>query len=138
MIANKQRKIQRRLTTKMARFVDAYDGNATEAARKAGYKQPKSQGQRLLTNVDIEGAIRRREEKRNAPLIADRRERQMFWTEGMRNTKLSMSERIKHSELLGRSEADFTDRKQVDIGIVGLEEALDAAEGTGRPPIKEQ
>ena len=50
------------LTDKQRRFVDEYmsDLNATQAAIRAGYseKTARSQGQRLLTNVDIAAAIR--------------------------------------------------------------------------------
>jgi phage terminase small subunit len=49
------------LTPMRQRFVDAYltNPNATQAAIKAGYseKTARSQGQRLLTNVDIKAAI---------------------------------------------------------------------------------
>jgi phage terminase small subunit len=51
----------RKISPKAARFVDAYivSLNATSAAKEAGYsaKTAKSQGQRLLTNVDIAAAI---------------------------------------------------------------------------------
>ena len=51
-----------KLTAKQARFKDEYliDNNATQAAIRAGYskKTAKSQGQRLLTNVDIAAAIK--------------------------------------------------------------------------------
>jgi phage terminase small subunit len=49
------------LTAKQERFVEEYliDLNATQAAIRAGYSErtAKSQGQRLLTNVDIAAAI---------------------------------------------------------------------------------
>ncbi|MEN9060016.1 terminase small subunit [Ponticoccus litoralis] len=49
------------LTAKQARFVEEYliDLNATQAAIRAGYsaRTAKSQGQRLLTNVDVERAL---------------------------------------------------------------------------------
>lgn len=46
-------------------FIASYNGNATEAAKLAGYseKTARSQGQRLLTNVDIAAAIKAKEEK---------------------------------------------------------------------------
>jgi phage terminase small subunit len=54
-----------KLTDKHARFVAEYliDANATQAAIRAGYSQKtaRQQGQRLLTNVDIKAAIRRRQ-----------------------------------------------------------------------------
>jgi hypothetical protein len=49
------------LTYRQRLFVAAYlgaaGGNATEAARMAGYRCPKQQGHRLLTNVDIMAAV---------------------------------------------------------------------------------
>lgn len=50
-----------KLTAKQARFVEEYliDLNATQAAKRAGYseKTARAQGNRLLTNVDVEHAI---------------------------------------------------------------------------------
>ena len=56
------------LTTKQKKFIQAYKsngGNATKAAISAGYskKTARSQGQRLLTNVDIKKALGLEEEK---------------------------------------------------------------------------
>lgn len=51
-----------KLTLKQQLFVEAYlgaaKGNATEAARLAGYRQPQSQGPRLLQNVEISSRVR--------------------------------------------------------------------------------
>ena len=56
-----------KLNERQKRFVQEYlvDLNATAAAKRAGYSQrtAKSQGQRLLTNVDIQAAIQKRQEK---------------------------------------------------------------------------
>ena len=56
-----------KLTPKQERFVNEYlvDLNATAAAKRAGdsEKTAKSQGQRLLTNVDIQAAIQKRRAK---------------------------------------------------------------------------
>lgn len=50
------------ITTKRRVFIDEYlkCWNATEAARKAGYKKPRRQGSRLLSFVDIKEEIQRR------------------------------------------------------------------------------
>lgn len=51
------------LSHKQRRFVDAYLANgfnATRAAETAQYKQPHSQGPRLLENVGVDAAIRER------------------------------------------------------------------------------
>ena len=70
--------MSRKLTAKQARFKDEYliDNNATQAAIRAGYskKTAKSQGQRLLTNVDIAAAIKAGQKdiaKRNGLTIDD-------------------------------------------------------------------
>lgn len=59
----------KKLTAKAERFVEEYpiDLNATQAAIRAGYskKTARSQGQRLLTNVDIVAAIQKALEKRS-------------------------------------------------------------------------
>jgi len=75
----------RKLTVKQQRFVDFYDGNATEAAQKAGYKGNnatlRNVGAENLTKPYIRRAIRAREKKRNKPHIATREERQQFWSD---------------------------------------------------------
>ena len=55
-----------KLNLRQSKFVDEYiiSGNATQSAKNAGYseKTAKSQGQRLLTNVDVSRAIKERTE----------------------------------------------------------------------------
>ena len=57
-----------KMTAKQMRFCDEYlvDLNATQAAIRAGYseKTARSQGQRLLTNVDIQKEIEKRKTDR--------------------------------------------------------------------------
>ena len=103
------------LSSKQKKFVQAYMGNATEAAIKAGYseKTARSQGQRLLTKADIKQAIQKREEKQTSAVIATREQRQEFWTKIMYDNEADMKDRLKSSELLGRSQADFTEKLEV-------------------------
>lgn len=100
------------LTARQRAFVAAYDGNATEAAIKAGYskKTAYSIGQENLKKPEIAQAIREREEKNSAPLIAGREERQRFWTAMMRDAEADPKARLKASELLGKAAGDFLDR----------------------------
>ncbi len=99
------------LTTKMQRFAEAYDGNGTEAARAAGYTGSVNvlaqTSRRLLRDDRVVTAIKSREKKEVAPLIASRQERQAFWTAVMKDSVTDMSNRLKASELLGRSCGDF-------------------------------
>jgi len=101
------------LTVKQQRFVDFFDGNATDAARKAGYKSAELSGLRNIRNVRIAKAIKKREKKRNRKKIATREERQQLWTEFARNEDVAIRDRLKALELLGRSECDFIDKKEI-------------------------
>ena len=87
------------LTTKQKRFIECFDGNATEAARQAGYspRTVRTVGCENMTKPDIVAAIREREEKRVNSLILSREERQIFWSnvvrdpdEDMKNLRLEL------------------------------------------------
>lgn len=71
-------------------FADYYIecGNATESARRAGYKQPKQQGSRLLTNVDISAYIAERVKPTEEKRIATGDEIMQFFTSVMRGEVL--------------------------------------------------
>ena len=105
--------------------VDAYDGNATNAARAAGYtgnyQTLRRMGADNMAIPAIAAAIKARQEARQAgpraKRIATREERQAFWTESMLDTSQKLGDRLKAAELLGRSEADFTDKLQVDARV---------------------
>jgi phage terminase small subunit len=107
---------QKPLTARQQKFVDLYDGNATETARKAGYtgnaNSLSATAQNLLRNTKVAGAIRNRQSKEIKPLIADRKERQKFWTDTMKNDEENIHARLKASELLGKSECDFVEKRE--------------------------
>ena len=107
------------LTAKQKAFAEAYDGNGTEAALKAGYS-PKTaafQASRLLKNVKVQAIIKSREKTESRVRIATRQDRQEFWSSVMNGDDNEMKDRLKASELLGRSECDFTEK--VDAKIDG-------------------
>lgn len=91
------------------------DCNASRAAQAAGYssRTAYSQGQRLLKNVEVSKAINAAMTERKNKLIATRERRQQFWTAVMMDTEQDMKHRLRASELLGKSEADFTERKEI-------------------------
>ena len=103
------------LTAKQRRFVEAYDGNATQAAIAAGYSQKiaRQMGQVNMTKRVILAEIKARETIRSTPLIASRAERQQFWSSVMRDKEQQMRDRLKAAELLGKSEADFVERQEI-------------------------
>jgi len=120
-----------KLTTKQKRFVEAYCGNATEAAIKAGYsvKTATEIGVENLRKPQIVNAIIDREKQATRPLIATREQRQKFWTSTMQDAEQDMRNRLKASELLGKSEGDFLDRVEVggNLDISILEKARERA-----------
>ena len=117
------------LTPKQQAFVDAYNGNGTDAARKAGYKGNDATLSQVasenLRKPEVLAAIQARNQipasvraaVAQAGHIATRAERQAFWTQTMLDAGAEMSARLKASELLGRSEVDFTDKVSVDAKV---------------------
>ena len=126
-----------KLSKKHRVFVEAYDGDVIQAMRVAGFTGSnsylKQQGEKLLATPLILEAIKDRT-KYIADLksaIATREERQLLWTQIMKNedphrkeeldangvpipeTNIPLPVRLKASELLGKSEADFIDKVDV-------------------------
>lgn len=133
-----------KLTKKQQRFCDEYliDANATQAAIRAGYskKTARSQGQRLLTNVDIKTYIDEQLEKIHNEKIADAKEVMIYLTSVLRGesqseivvvegtgdgcsdarrmTKLpDERERLKAAELIGKRYGMFTDKVNVEGAV---------------------
>lgn len=99
-------------------FCEAYliSGNATEAAREAGYsiKTARSKGQRLLTFVDVQEYLEQRNQEISAANTAQVEEVRQFWTTVMRDNAAKISERLKASELLAKTYGAFLAPVEVD------------------------
>jgi len=110
----------KKLSQKQQTFVDVYDGNGTEAARIAGYKGTyftlATVGKENLKKPQIWAAIQARIAGEKASRIATREERQQFWTSFVRDEELDPSARLRASELLGKSQCDFTDKVELGTG----------------------
>jgi phage terminase small subunit len=98
------------LTDKQQKFVDLYNGNATETAEMCGYSNPSQAGARLLKHVGICRGIQERRANEIKPFILDRQGRQKLWTDIALSADEATKDRLKASELLGKSEGDFLDR----------------------------
>ncbi|MEM6532951.1 MAG: terminase small subunit [Myxococcota bacterium] len=104
------------LTEKQRRFVEAYlgeaCGNATEAARQAGFAGSRTTLQQVghenLRKPHIRDAIDERTE--SDAFVLTREGRQRFWSQVMNDPNVEMRHRLRASELLGRSQGDFVDR----------------------------
>lgn len=103
------------MTPRRRRFVEAYAGNATQAAIAAGFsaRTATSAGQRLLTIPEVSEAIQAREDQRLSALVADRTERQVFWTATMRDECQRTCDRLRASELLAKASGDFLERVEL-------------------------
>ncbi len=109
------------LTERQRRFCEAYaaTGNATEAARQAGYRKPDPQGAENLGKPRIVEALETLRQETTAAAAADREERQAFWTSVMRGepdadgTRPTIRDRLRASELLGKAQGDFLERREV-------------------------
>ena len=115
-------------------FADYYieTANATESAKRAGYseKTARSQGQRLLTNVDISAYIRERLDEQSEKRVADANEVIEFYTAVMRGEvkdqfglDASLSDRLKAGDALMKRYA------VTDNGSKGIIEKLDKVLG---------
>ncbi len=102
-------------TQRQRRFIEAFRGDATAAARAAGYAPATASvmGSRLLRLVKVQEAIQAREAETLRPLIADRDERLAFWSGVMRGVDRGeggaprLADRLKASELLAKASGDF-------------------------------
>ncbi len=101
-----------KLTVKQRRFIEAYTGNATEAAILAGYRKQSARaiGAENLTKPNIIAAIQAREQNRLAKSVLTREERLIWWSDMMMDKGQKTADRLRASELLARAEGDFLDR----------------------------
>ena len=105
---SKQTTPTRQFTTKQQRFIDCYAGDIKKAAKESGLSY--GYARRLVTKGHIFEAIKTRQDTEIRPTnIANRQARQVFWTRLMRDKHQEFKYRLRASELLGRSEMDFTE-----------------------------
>ena len=119
----------RELTTKQAAFVREYakDWNATAAAERAGLSG--DYGRQLLTKSHVQAAIEQLREDARSEAVMSLRELQEWWSNLVRGETVrlmvgnpadglsvetipDLKERIKASELLGKSQGGFTDKHE--------------------------
>ena len=104
------------LTGKQRAFCEVYvanGGNATDAARQAGYGKPHVQCVVILGSISVQKAIEKLRASTTNAAIATREERQAFWSSVLRDQGEDMKDRLKASDLLGKSQADFITRTEV-------------------------
>lgn len=126
-----------KFTKKHRLFVEAFSGDVAAAMREAGFEGApgylEQEGAKLLRDETIREAIRQRSRylASTTMSIANREERQKFWSDIMRNQdpnahpelnssgmakppeNIPLAMRLKASELLGKSETDFIEKIDV-------------------------
>ena len=109
------------MTERQKRFCEYYaaSGNAADAARMAGYshKTARSQGQRLLTNVDILKYIRRLQDELAAPRVASMLQVQAYWSSVLHDSTAKTADRLKAGELLAKAAGAFVHARGDDGGV---------------------
>ena len=102
---------KRKPTEKQKNILDHYCGSAKETAKELGVST-----QYIHQVLHKPWCIEYLKKRQNHALssrsrvIATREQRQLFWTNTMVDPDASMSDRLRASELLGRSNADFTEK----------------------------
>lgn len=116
------------LTDKQLLFATEYikTANATQAALKAGYSEnsARQQGSRLLSNVNVSQYIQQHMEQKNNNTIATADEVLQYLTRVMNGEEkdafgldVSVNDRTKAAELLGKRHMLFTDKVKLDAEI---------------------
>lgn len=110
------------LTVKQQRFVDFYieTGNATGAARKAGYKKPNPQGSENLAKPSIKAAIDARLKEIEDARVADAREVMIFLTSALRGE-------LKEEVVVVEGEGEGVSSARILQKQIGAHDRLDAA-----------
>lgn len=110
-------KQSKQLTEKQRRFIQAYmgkaQGNATEAARIAGYKKPMQQGSRLLTFVEVKKEIEARQVSSERRAILTREDRQELLSEIATTGGKDLGSRIKAMDVLNKMDGIYVQRHEI-------------------------
>lgn len=113
-------------------FVAVYAGNATEAARQAGYRGStrslEVMGSRLLSHVEVQAALQARQADELRPAVADRQEVEEVLTKHVRSADPDLQ--LRAAAQLAKMKAWNTQKVQLE-GKVTLEQLI--TEATKKP-----
>lgn len=117
-----------KLTEKQKAFADAYieTGNQTEAARRAGYKDPNANAARLMVNDGISAYIKERLSALESQRVASADEVMRFFSSVMRGEVKdqfgldpSLSDRLNAGKELMKRYSAVSTKQEKNTGIVG-------------------
>ena len=105
--------------------------NALKAYRKVhpdcSNETAKVNGCRILTKTNVKAEIARLQAETKAESVATRDKRKQFWTSTMNNKDAQMPDRLRASELLGKSECDF-----ISVVLTDPDQARELSESEAR------
>lgn len=116
-----------KLTEKQKAFADAYieTGNQTEAARRAGYKEPNANAARLMVNDGVSAYIKDRLSALEAQRVASADEVMRFFSSVMRGEVKdqfgldpSLSDRLNAGKELMKRYSAVSTKQEKNAGIV--------------------
>ncbi len=123
------------LSLKQKKFCEEYviSGNATEAAKRAGYskKTARSQGAENLTKPDIQKYIKELTEGPQNARIATGEDVLAFFTEVMKNGEVSWKDRIRAAENLAKRQGVDKPVDAENEQEKKLDELINALSGRG-------
>lgn len=109
------------LNERQRRFAELYaaTGNALQSAIGAGYSEQsaRSQSDRLLKNAEVLAYLRTMTAEARASRIADVAELREFWTSTFRDGAHEMKDRLKASDMLGKSLGVFIEKREQSGGL---------------------
>lgn len=115
-----------KLNERRRKFVLYYEGNATEAAIKAGYskKTAYSQGQRLLKNAEVQAAIKAKQApKENRHILSIEQRKELLCEIASEGG----SDRTKALDILNKMEAVYIQKQEVTHSFGSQEEIIKTA-----------
>ena len=112
---------QKPLNPRQKKFAELYaaTGNALQSAIGAGYSErsARSQSDRMLKNAEVQAYLRAMTEAGRASRIATAEELREFWTATYRDDALEYKDRLKASEMLGKSLGVFIEKREHSGGM---------------------
>ena len=109
-----------RLTDKQLKYTQLVASGMDEALaiHEAGYTSNARVAKcRLRQNKRVQERIAMLKQEKKASEVANRADREAFWTSMMNDPKNSGNVRLEASKLLGKAQGDFIDRSKVETEI---------------------
>jgi hypothetical protein len=104
------------LTDQQVIFVNSYAGDATAAAKAAGYSRPTQYGCYLLTIPKVQEAIKKHSKFAESAEdgLKTKEDRRRLYAEIMNDPKATRTEKMRAAELDGKTCGDFIERRIID------------------------